>query len=103
MGWASGSELAEQVWLQVRQYVPTKDRHVVARSIIAKFEDNDADTMEEAETLWNDSLPPSSPCECCGKAFGCDGCAHFKSAAELMADAGIPNMLEGRTLTLRIK
>lgn len=55
MGWASGSELAEDVWTLMRQYVPGKKRQRIARKLIDIFEDRDADTMYEAEQLWKDA------------------------------------------------
>ena len=57
MGWASGSSLAEKVWVVVRPFVPTEDRREVARHIIDCFEDEDCDTMDEATTLWKDAKP----------------------------------------------
>lgn len=55
MGWASGSEIAENVWRVVRKYVPQEKRERVSNEIIDIFENEDADTMSEAETLWKDS------------------------------------------------
>jgi hypothetical protein len=55
MGWASGSELAEDVWTLVRRYTPIKDRQRIARKLVDIFEDRDADTMHEAERLWKDA------------------------------------------------
>ena len=55
MGWCSGSEIAEDVWTVVRRFIPTGSRQQVARKIVDIFENNDADTMEEAEQLWQDA------------------------------------------------
>jgi len=58
MGWCRGSEIAENVWTTVRRFVPTCSRQQVARKIIDIFENHDADTMEEAEQLWQDAITP---------------------------------------------
>lgn len=55
MGWASGSELAENVWLLVREYVPEGKRPRVAKQLIEAFRDHDWDTVDEAETLAADA------------------------------------------------
>lgn len=53
MGWASGSGLAQEVWDSVKAYIPKRKKAEVAREIIAAFEQEDADTMQEAEELWD--------------------------------------------------
>jgi hypothetical protein len=55
MGWASGSELAEEVWELVREYIPKRKREQVAKDLVNIFEDHDCDTMEEAELLMEDA------------------------------------------------
>ena len=56
MGWASGSELAEQVWSLVRDYIPEgNQRALVARQVIDEFEGYDCDTIDEAEPLCKDA------------------------------------------------
>ena len=55
MGWASGTELAEDVWKLFRKYVPEKERTVVAKQLIEAFRDADWDTVDEAETLATDA------------------------------------------------
>ncbi len=55
MGWASGSQLAETVWNLFRHHVPKKERKVVARELVRAFEDEDCDTIHEAETLYKDA------------------------------------------------
>ena len=55
MGWAGGSAIAEDVWLLVRDYVPVTKRKAVALKVIDRFEDDDTDTMDEAETLTADA------------------------------------------------
>jgi len=56
MGWASGSELAEQVWDAVRGFIPKGEPRVqAARDIIDLFEAQDCDTIDEAEQLCQDA------------------------------------------------
>lgn len=55
MGWASGSELAESIWRNIRTFIPKADRKSVARIIIRSFENADCDTMDEAITLLKDA------------------------------------------------
>lgn len=52
MGWASGSEIAESVWLEVVDYIPADKRRGVAKRLVNVFEAYDCDTMSEAEELW---------------------------------------------------
>jgi len=60
MGWASGSELAEDVWDAVQRFIPQGEpRRKVAREIIELFEDRDCDTIDEAESL----------CKAAGRAY----------------------------------
>lgn len=52
MGWSSGSEIAEEFWDLVKDYIPSsKQRKYVARKLIAIVEDFDCDTIEEATEL----------------------------------------------------
>jgi len=51
MGWASGSELAEEVWAIVEGYILTGHKLPVAKQIVKAFEDHDCDTMGECEGL----------------------------------------------------
>jgi hypothetical protein len=55
MGWAGGSGLAADIWDTVREYIPEEARKKVARKIVDLFENEDCDTMPEAELLWKDS------------------------------------------------
>jgi hypothetical protein len=55
MGWASGSELAENVWELVRPYLPANERMQVARKFIEAFEHFDCDTMYEVPDLYADA------------------------------------------------
>jgi hypothetical protein len=58
MGWASGSELAEDVWNVVRPLIPGNKRKNAAASIVELFEYCDCDTLYEAEQLVADSGLP---------------------------------------------
>lgn len=51
MGWASGSQIAEEVWLLFKGYVPKKDTRMIAKELVDLFEGYDCDTMDEAEEL----------------------------------------------------
>jgi len=56
MGWASGSELAEDVWAAVRNLIPGGSTRVhAAHKIIELFEDYNCDTIDEAEKLCADA------------------------------------------------
>lgn len=55
MGWASGSELAEQLWLKVRKYLEPSERKAIARHFIESFENFDCDTICECEQLCIDA------------------------------------------------
>lgn len=63
MGWASGSELAEDIWTTVKKHIPEKSKKKVAARIVELFEYMDCDTIDEARGLmkaagledrWND-------------------------------------------------
>lgn len=51
MGWASGSQLAEEIWEVVGKHIPSKNKKQVAKKLIDLFEDSDCDTIDEAEDL----------------------------------------------------
>lgn len=55
MGWASGSELAENLWGLVRKFVPKERRKNVAEKFIDEFENMDCDTIYECTELCNDA------------------------------------------------
>lgn len=56
MGWAGGSELAERLWLLVREHIESDDdRRKIALEFIDAFEDEDCDTIDEAENLCADA------------------------------------------------
>ena len=51
MGWASGSELAENLWEDIKEFIPKKQHKKVAKIFIKHFENMDCDTMYET-TLY---------------------------------------------------
>ena len=55
MGWTNGSQLAEDAWKLVRNFIPEKSREEIAYKFIHLFEDEDCDTMDEAVTLQRDT------------------------------------------------
>jgi hypothetical protein len=56
MGWASGSELAADVWKAVRFLIPAGEgRMIAARKLIYAFEQHDCDTIAETEELCQDA------------------------------------------------
>lgn len=56
MGWASGSFLASKVWSLFRNYIPEgEERTFIANELIALFEQEDCDTLDEAIVLWDDA------------------------------------------------
>lgn len=55
MGWASGSGLAEDAWLLVREYVPADRRRDVALDFLRLFEEQDADAWGLDDSLIRDA------------------------------------------------
>ena len=49
MGWASGHIMADEIWRDIKKYIPKKKQQEVAIKIIEVFNDNDCDTMQESE------------------------------------------------------
>ena len=74
MGWASGGELADNVWDVVSSYIPKGAKAKVAQDLIDIFEGRDCDTMQET-SLWDyanetcptcrGDWPASKNCEPC--------------------------------------
>lgn len=58
MGWASGSQLADEVWGIVREFVPHHKRRTIAREIIDVFENEDADAWDENDLICEDAGYP---------------------------------------------
>lgn len=51
MGWASGSELAQDLWNKIKPLLREGSEKKARKAFIDKFEDYDCDTMDEVE--WN--------------------------------------------------
>lgn len=49
MGWASGSELAQQIWNDMKSHLTEKQKKTLKNSLIKHFEDMDCDTMDEVD------------------------------------------------------
>lgn len=59
MGWSSGSQLAEDLYRDIRAAIKPRSRHAVAEKIISAFENEDADDWSEDSQLWQDSGRPT--------------------------------------------
>lgn len=46
MGWASGSYLAEKLWMKLKPYIKLKDYGAVSKIIVDEFSELDADDWE---------------------------------------------------------
>ncbi len=55
MGWNSGTYLAMAIWDMVREHLPVRERHLVARKLIRLFESEDCDTIDEAVVLCREA------------------------------------------------
>lgn len=55
MGWASGTEVGNRIWDNIRELVPEEHRQEAARVIIDALEDQDCDTIYECENLVKDA------------------------------------------------
>jgi len=56
MGWASGSEILEQVWKIVRPLTyPGENRRKTAKRLIEIFENADCDTVSECVEICKDA------------------------------------------------
>jgi hypothetical protein len=55
VGWSAGSELADDVWSLVREFIPPSARKRVAREVIGKFEDHDADDWGYGRLIEEDA------------------------------------------------
>jgi hypothetical protein len=65
MGWCGGVSIAESVCSLVREHIPTEERQKIASKIVEIFEDEDADTMDEADQLMKDAGRDKDPCDDC--------------------------------------
>lgn len=52
MGWASGADIADNVWDIIKSYIPEHKKVDVASDLIDEFESRDCDTMQETQ-LWD--------------------------------------------------
>lgn len=55
MGWASGSEVGDNIWDGIRDLIPEENRQEAARVVINALEDQDCDTIGECENLVIDA------------------------------------------------
>lgn len=55
MGWASGSYLAQELWLSIRKHIAPGKRAVVAAEIYDAFTNADADDWDQDSKLLKDS------------------------------------------------
>lgn len=55
MGWAGGSTVGDQVWNNIRGFIPEGNRKEAARIVIDALEDQDCDTIYECELLVIDA------------------------------------------------
>lgn len=78
MGWASGSGIAQNVWDEVKKYIPKDKQKTVAKSIIDIFEQEDCDTMQET-TLWDLVFKTCPKCKGEGviNNYACDKCEQY--------------------------
>lgn len=49
MGWASGSELADDLWRVTEKLIPKEKRKGLAKQWVKAFQSMDCDTMHETE------------------------------------------------------
>jgi len=49
MGWSSGCQVADDVWVLIEVFIPPKKKKEIARKFIDVFENYDCDTMEQAD------------------------------------------------------
>jgi hypothetical protein len=54
MGWCSGSFMADELWDDIRKYIPKAKRKLVANKIYDVFSDHDADCWESDMNLIKD-------------------------------------------------
>lgn len=52
MGWASGSIIAEVIWDLIKNEIPKNKQKKIAQKLIDIFENEDCDTIYEAEELY---------------------------------------------------
>lgn len=58
MGWASGSQLAEQIFKRLKKIVPKGDHKIVAQILYEEFSNEDADDWDYGKgTVWRLGAP----------------------------------------------
>jgi len=58
MGWSTGSEIAEELWDDIKDYISEDNHQEVANKIFTAFENNDADDWRDGEdSLWAIARP----------------------------------------------
>lgn len=55
MGWASGSEVGDEIWNGIRDFIHPESRKDAARVVIDALESADCDTIYECEQLVKDA------------------------------------------------
>lgn len=55
MGWASGSEVGENIWDGIRDLIPEQHLEEAAKVVIDALEAQDCDTIYECEQLVKDA------------------------------------------------
>lgn len=55
MGWAAGSELADEVWTLFREFIPSHHRKHMAAELMELFEQHDADAWGNGTLLEEDA------------------------------------------------
>lgn len=55
MGWASGSEIGNEIWNPIRNFIAEGNRAEAAKIVIDALESRDCDTIHECEQLVKDA------------------------------------------------
>ena len=58
MTW-NGSIIAENIWEIVKDYIPEEEKQNIAQKIVELFEQEDCDTIDDAEDLYETAYPES--------------------------------------------
>jgi hypothetical protein len=57
MGWCTGSGIAEELWENIREYIPPDKRQELAKRIVDLFSSYDADCWEYDGDLYSTAYP----------------------------------------------
>lgn len=57
MGWCSGSQLANEVWDEVKAFIPDEKQKDVAKEIVDIFSNHDADCWEDPKGVEGIGYP----------------------------------------------